>query len=208
MIQLILYQSRIYLKVPHPCSLEMAVGKQLFHLQFSSVTQSCLTLCNPLHCSTPGLPVHCQLKLMSIESVMPSNHLILCHPFYLRPPSAVGNVGRWPCSFSLIPPPIPEPLWNLEDRIYFQFTSPALAVPRMRSPGLNLLLIESFLQSICFNLSTPPQSSLRGRPQWGQTSSRRHLIALSSNTAFLTSSCPLTKFTSPSLSPLLTTQLF
>ncbi|CAM9660340.1 unnamed protein product [Rangifer tarandus platyrhynchus] len=62
-----------------------------------------------------------------------------------------------------------EPLWNLEDRIYFQFTSAALAVPGMRSPGLNLLLIESSLQSICFNLSTPPQSSLRGRPHLAGT---------------------------------------
>ena len=34
-------------------------------------------LCDPMHCSTPGLPVHHQL--MSIESVIPSNHLILCH---------------------------------------------------------------------------------------------------------------------------------
>ena len=30
-------------------------------LQFSSVTQSCLTLCDPMECSTPGLPVHHQL---------------------------------------------------------------------------------------------------------------------------------------------------
>ena len=30
-------------------------------VQFSSVTQSCLTLCNPIHHSTPGLPVHHQL---------------------------------------------------------------------------------------------------------------------------------------------------
>ena len=40
--------------------------------------------------STPGLPVHHQLpdspKLMSIESVMPSSHLILCHPRLLLPP--------------------------------------------------------------------------------------------------------------------------
>ena len=52
--------------------------------QFSSVTQSCLTLCDPMDCTTPGLLVHHQfhslLKLMSIMSVMPSNHLILCHP--------------------------------------------------------------------------------------------------------------------------------
>ena len=30
-------------------------------LQFSSVTQSCPTLCDPMDCSTPGLPVHRQL---------------------------------------------------------------------------------------------------------------------------------------------------
>ena len=50
-------------------------------VQFSLVTQSCPTLCNPMDCSTPGLPVHHHLpelpKLMSIVSVMPSNHF---HP--------------------------------------------------------------------------------------------------------------------------------
>ena len=58
-------------------------------IQFSSVAQSCLTLCDPMKCSTPGLPVHHQLpestKPMSIESVMPSNHLILCSPLLLLP---------------------------------------------------------------------------------------------------------------------------
>ena len=58
-------------------------------LQFSSVAQSCPALCNPVDCSTPGLPVHHQLqsllKLMSIKSVMPSNHLILCRPLLLLP---------------------------------------------------------------------------------------------------------------------------
>ena len=41
------------------------------------------TFCNPMDCSMPGLPVHHQLpllKLMSIESVMPSNHHILGYP--------------------------------------------------------------------------------------------------------------------------------
>ena len=56
-------------------------------LQFSSVAQSCPTPCDPMDCSTPGLPVHHQSqslpKLMSIESVMPSNHLILCRPLLL-----------------------------------------------------------------------------------------------------------------------------
>ena len=33
----------------------------IIRIQFSSVTQSCLTLCDPMNRSTPGLPVHCQL---------------------------------------------------------------------------------------------------------------------------------------------------
>ena len=63
-------------------------------VQFSSVTQSCPTLCNPMNRSTPGLPVHHQLPestqthawFGSVESVMPSSHLILCHPLLLLPP--------------------------------------------------------------------------------------------------------------------------
>ena len=58
-------------------------------IQFSSVTQSCPTLCSSLDCSTPGLPVHHHSQslftLRSIESVMPSNHLILCRSFLLPP---------------------------------------------------------------------------------------------------------------------------
>ena len=58
-------------------------------VQFSSVAQSCMTLCNPMNHSTPGHPVHHNSqsapKLMSIELVMPSNHLILCHPLFLWP---------------------------------------------------------------------------------------------------------------------------
>ena len=56
--------------------------------QFSSVAQSCPTLCDPMNRSTPSLPVHHQLpspKPMSIELVMPSNHLILCHPLLFLP---------------------------------------------------------------------------------------------------------------------------
>ena len=58
-------------------------------VQFSSVTQSCPTLCNIMACSMPGLPVHRQLpeftQVMFTESVMPSNHLILCRPLLLLP---------------------------------------------------------------------------------------------------------------------------
>ena len=62
-----------------------------------------------MDCSPPGLPVHHQsqslLKLTSIESVIPSNHLIFCHPLLL-PPSILPSTRvfsnesvlhiRWP----------------------------------------------------------------------------------------------------------------
>ena len=102
-------------------------NSELFHfpklnlsVEFSSVAQSCPTLCDPMGCRMPGFPVHHQLqsllKLMSIKSLMPSNHLILCHPLLLLPPvfpsirvfssESVLSV-RWPkywsFSFSISP---------------------------------------------------------------------------------------------------------
>ena len=78
-------------------------------IQFNSVQLlSCVRLCNPMDCSTPGFPVHHQppelLKLVSIESVMPSSHLIRCHPLLLPsvfPSIRVFSSGsvlriRWP----------------------------------------------------------------------------------------------------------------
>ena len=86
--------------------------------QFSSVAQLCPTLCDAMDCSTPGFPVHHQLPepLLSIASVMPSNHLILCRPILL-PPSIFSSIRvfsnesvlqiRWPhywsFSFSISP---------------------------------------------------------------------------------------------------------
>ena len=58
-------------------------------IQFSSVTQSCPTLCNPwtaAYQASLSITNSCSLlKLMYIKSVMLSNHLILCHPFLLLP---------------------------------------------------------------------------------------------------------------------------
>ena len=85
-----------------------------------SVTQLCLILCDFMDCKTPGFPVlHCLpefAQLMSIESVVPSNHLILCHPLLLLPsifPSIrvfsneLDSHIRWPkywsFSFSMSP---------------------------------------------------------------------------------------------------------
>ena len=75
--------------------------KQLLPVQFGLVTQSCLALCDPMDCSMPGLPVitnfRSLLKLMSIESVMPSNHLILCRPVSSRLQSFPAS-GSFPMS--------------------------------------------------------------------------------------------------------------
>ena len=89
-------------------------------VQFSSVTQSCPTLCDPwtaAHQNSPSITnSRSLLKLMSIEAVMPSNHLILYHPLLL-PPSIFPNIRvfsnesalliRWPkywnFSFSISP---------------------------------------------------------------------------------------------------------
>ena len=58
--------------------------------QIRSVAQSCPTLCNPMNRSMPGLPLPHQLpeftQTHSIETVMPSSHLILCRPLLLLPP--------------------------------------------------------------------------------------------------------------------------
>ena len=74
----------------------------------------------PSNCSMPGLPVYHQLRELTQthvhESVMPSNHLILCHPLLL-PPSIFPSISafskdsvlciRWPkywsFSFSICP---------------------------------------------------------------------------------------------------------
>ena len=88
--------------------------------QFSSVTQSCPTLCDPwiAACQASLSITNSQdsLRPMSMESVMPSSHLILCHPLLLLPPippsirvfSKESTLRmRWPkyrsFSFSIIP---------------------------------------------------------------------------------------------------------
>ena len=66
-------------------------GKCLRHPFCCSVAQLCLTLCDPMDCSTPGFPVFhhllefVQTHIHLIESVMLFNRLILCHPLLLLP---------------------------------------------------------------------------------------------------------------------------
>ena len=69
--------------------------------------------CDPMDCSMPGFPVHHQFleftQLMSVESVMPSNHPVLCRPLLLLP-SIIPSIRvfsnesvlhiRWPKDWS------------------------------------------------------------------------------------------------------------
>ena len=96
-------------------------------IQFSSVTQSCPTLWDPMDCSIPGslfiTNSQSLLKLISNESLILSNHLILCHPLFL-PPSMFPSIRvfsnesvlriRWPkyWSFSFSISPSNELGWN------------------------------------------------------------------------------------------------
>ena len=96
------------------------IRREKFSVQFSSVAQSCLILCDPMNCSTPGLPVHHHLREFTQthvhQVVMSSSHLILCRPLLLLPliPPSIRVFSnestfrmRWPkywsFSFSILP---------------------------------------------------------------------------------------------------------
>ena len=89
-------------------------------VQFSSVAQSCPTVCNPMDCSTPGLPVHHQLQELTQTHVhCVSDAIQSSHPLSsLSPPASIfpsirvfsnesGLPIRWPkywsFSFSISP---------------------------------------------------------------------------------------------------------
>ena len=89
-------------------------------VQFSSVAQSCLTLCSPMNCSTSGLPVHHQLPELTqthvhqvSDAIQPSHPLSFPSPPAPIPPSikVFSNEStlcmRWPkywsFSFSISP---------------------------------------------------------------------------------------------------------
>ena len=112
-----------------------------------SVAQFCLTLCNPMDCSMPGFPVlHYVLEFpqtQSIELVMPSNHLMLCHPLLL-PPSIFSSIRvfskelvlriRWP------------KYWNFSFSI--SLSSEYSGLISFRMDWLDLLAIQGTLWSL------------------------------------------------------------
>ena len=89
-------------------------------VQFSSVAQSCPTLCDPMNCSTPGLPVHHQLPELTqthvhrvSDAIQPSHPLLSSFPPAPISPSirVFSNESTlrmrwqkyWSFSFSIIP---------------------------------------------------------------------------------------------------------
>ena len=118
------YQSGTFVTIDEPRLTHhyhsKSTAKWVITLQFSSVTHLCLTFSDPMSCSKPGLPSITNSrslpKLMSTESMMPSNHPILYCPLLLLPsvfPSirVFSNESavciRWPkywsSSFSISP---------------------------------------------------------------------------------------------------------
>ena len=108
-----------------------------------------------MDCSTPGLPVHHQLpevtlKVMSIESVMPSNHLILCRSLLLLP-SIIPSIRvfsnesilhiRWPKYWS----------FSFSIRASNEYSG----LISFRMDWLDLLVVEGTLKSLQEDLKRP-----------------------------------------------------
>ena len=84
------------------CVLFTALYQETYNVHFSSVAQSCLTLCNPMDCSTPGFPVRCWLQELAQthvhwvgDAIQPS------HPL-LSPSSPAFNLTQHQCLFQWV----------------------------------------------------------------------------------------------------------
>ena len=116
-------------------------------LQFSSVNHLCPTLCDPTNCSTPcflsSTNSQSLLKLMSIESVMSSNHIILCHPLLFLP-SIFPSINVFPNESAL------RIRWPKDWSFSFS-TSPSNEYPGLisfRIDWLDLLAVPGTLKSL------------------------------------------------------------
>ena len=125
------------------------------HVYFAAIQLLSPTLCDPMNCSPPGVPVlhyleaKRLLKLMSIPSVMPSNHLILCHPLLL-PPSVLPSIRVF-SSESVLPIRWPKD-WSFTFSISPSNEYSGLISFRM--DWLDLLAVQETLKSLLQHYST------------------------------------------------------
>ena len=116
-------------------------------VQFSSVTQSCLTLCDPMDHSTPGFPVHNQFPELTQTRIHrirdPSNHLTLCRTLLLLP--SIFPSIRVFSSESVLHIRWPN-FWSFSFSISPSNEHPGLISFRM--DWLNLLVVQGTLKSL------------------------------------------------------------
>ena len=116
----------------------------------------------PMDCSTPGFPVlHYLLKLMSIKSLMPSNHLIFCRPLLLLPSifpsirvfsSELALCIRWPNyrGFSFSNSPSKEYSGLISFRVHW-FDLLVVQVTQDSSPAPQFESISSSMLSLLYH---------------------------------------------------------
>ena len=131
----------------------------LYFVQLNSVAQSCVTLCNPMDCSTPGFPVHHQLLELTQTHVhrlvMPSNHLILCRPLLLLP--SIFSSIRVFSNESVLPIRWPKD-WTFSLNISPSNEHSALISFRM--DWLDLLAVQGTLKSLLQHHSSKASMSI------------------------------------------------
>ena len=141
-------------------------------VQFSSLAQSCLIPVNPWiiarQASQSITNSWSSLKLMSIESVMPSSHLILCHPLLLLPP--IPPSIRVFSNESTLHMTWPK-YWSFSFIISLSNQYPGLISFRMDL--LDLLAVQGTLKSLLQHHSSKA-SILRGAQLSSQSNSHIH----------------------------------
>ena len=93
-----------------------------FSIQFSSVTQSCPTLCDPMNCSTPGLPVHHQLPEFTQAHV-----------------HRVGDAIQPSHPLSSPSPPAPDPLIPPSIRVFSNESNLSMTWPKYWSFSFSII---------------------------------------------------------------------
>ena len=128
------------------CNLEPISNSSV---QFGLVAQSCPTLCNPMDCSTPGLPVHHQLPAFTqahvhwISLLLPSNHLVLCRPLLFLP--SIGPSIRVFSNESVLRIRWPN-YWSFS--FYISLSNEYSGLISFRMDWLDLLAVQGTLKSL------------------------------------------------------------